>query len=315
MVDVLQLFMVAVVVFLMLGLGATVTWETFTGIVKAPKGPLIGMFCQFGCMPLLSFSLAKILGVSNLTGLSMVMVGCTPGGVTSNLFTYFSRGDVTLSIAMTVMSNSLAFGMMPLLLYIYGTSFTTDTVKIPYANLIVGLFLTLFPAAIGMLVLKKNPPVAKKLEKIASILGMIFILVAGVQGVRDNLDLLTSGWKLWFAAVLMCPMGTAIGYCLAKLGKMEPRQCRTVALETGIQNTTLTIAIIMLSFPKGDVAVDGEEGGKLKDDIHSETVAFALMYTLFLIVTSAMVSFVFNRISAAEVEDDKEGKKVEIEVA
>lgn len=55
MVDVLQLFMVAVVVFLMLGLGATVTWETFTGIVKAPKGPLIGMFCQFGCMPLLSF--------------------------------------------------------------------------------------------------------------------------------------------------------------------------------------------------------------------------------------------------------------------
>ena len=68
----------------------------------------------------------------------MILIGCTPGGSTSNLFTYFSRGDLPLSIGMTLVSNTAAFVMMPLLLLIYSPAFTSDELTIPYVTIVVG---------------------------------------------------------------------------------------------------------------------------------------------------------------------------------
>lgn len=121
---------------------------------------------QFVLMPLCAYALAKAVGVSNEMGLSMILIGCTPGGSTSNLFTYFSRGDLPLSIAMTVISNTAAFFMMPLLLLIYGPAFTSDSMKIPYTTILAGLLVVLIPVAIGMAILKRNEELAKKLEKV-----------------------------------------------------------------------------------------------------------------------------------------------------
>ena len=138
MVDVLQVLMVGVVFTLMLGLGSTVRVSDLLAIKKNPKAPLIGFICQFVLMPLCAYALAKIVGVTDEQGLSMVLVGCTPGGSTSNLFTFFSRGDLPLSIVMTVISNSAAFFMMPLLLLIYGPAFTSDSLQIPFGNIFAG---------------------------------------------------------------------------------------------------------------------------------------------------------------------------------
>jgi predicted Na+-dependent transporter len=102
MADALQLLMVGVVFCLMLGLGSTVKPSDVTGLRHNPKPAAIGFISQFIFMPLMAFCLAKILDVPDTMGLSMILIGCTPGGSTSNLFTYFSRGDVGLSIAMTL---------------------------------------------------------------------------------------------------------------------------------------------------------------------------------------------------------------------
>jgi predicted Na+-dependent transporter len=166
-------------------------------------------------------------------------------------------------------SNVAAFFMMPLLLMLYGPAFTNDDIEIPFTQIILGLLVTLIPVGIGMTVLAKRPNVAKKLEKGASILGALFIAAAIVAGISSNQDLFTSGYKLYVASVFMVPIGALCGYGLSAAAKLPHKQRRTVALETGIQNSTLTIAIITLSFPRG---TDAET--KLQDDV----LAFALMY-------------------------------------
>ncbi|GMI45092.1 hypothetical protein TrCOL_g10288 [Triparma columacea] len=302
MADTLQILMIGVVFFLMLGLGSTVRISDLTAIKSNPKGPIIGFISQFLLMPLCAFALAKAVNVTDEQGLSMVLIGCTPGGSTSNLFTYFSRGDLPLSIAMTVISNAAAFFMMPLLLLIYSPAFTGDDIEIPYAQIFLGLLVVLFPVAIGMVILAKKPDVAAKLEKFASVLGALFILAAIVAGCLQNKDLFTSGWKLWFCSIVMLPFAASFGYGLSTLAKLPKKQRRTIALETGIQNTTLTIAIIILSYPTSDTDPS-------KEELQKDVLAFPLMFSLFLVLSACVISFIFNKISVGEIEEEGDEKK------
>lgn len=306
MADVLQIFMILLVFCLMLGLGSTVRPQNIKDVIKNPKAPAIGFVSQFILMPFTAWAMAKALGVPDTHGLSMILIGCTPGGSTSNLFTYFSRGDLPLSIAMTVVSNTAAFFMMPLLLLILGPSFTSDDVEIPYASIFVGLLVVLIPVGLGMVVLQKNEGVAKKLEKFASALGTIFIAAAIVAGIVQNPHLFTSGWKLYFSAILMLPCAAGFGYGIATLAGLPNKQRRTIFLETGIQNTTLTIAIITLAYPAGK---EGSPTKEAEDDLQKDVLAFALMYSLFLIISSCIATFVFRKLSEGEVEEEEGEKK------
>ena len=109
-----------------------------------------------------------------------------------------------------------------------------------------------------------------------------------------------SGHKMYLSSVFMAPCGYLAGYGLASLFGLPPRQRRTIALETGIQNSTLTIAIIMLTYPRGDAAAN-----QLQEDV----LAFAIMYSLFLVLSGCVVTFVFRKIS--EGEEDEEGREGE----
>ena len=139
--DVLQMIFGVIVIVLMLGLGAAMSMKEFKEALRMWKAPLVAVLCQFILMPLISFGLALALGVTKLQGLSMLVVGCSPGGSTSNLFAYYSRADLPLSILATSLSTLLSVGMMPLCLYIYSSPFTDDNVSIPLTSLITPLSL------------------------------------------------------------------------------------------------------------------------------------------------------------------------------
>jgi BASS family bile acid:Na+ symporter len=219
---------------------------------------------------------------------------------TSSPQSEISNSNPTPSLSLSALhrvSNTAAFVMMPLLLILLGPAFTSDDMEIPYASVFVGLLVVLIPVAIGMTILRKSPAVAAKLEKFASTLGGFFIFAAIVAGLIQNTELLTSGYKLYAASILMAPCGYACGYGLAALGNLAPKQRRTIALETGIQNSTLTIAIIMLTYPGGT-----EEEDQLQQDV----LAFALMYSLFLIISGCFVTLGFRHLSKDEPEDEPE---------
>ena len=134
--DPLQLIFAVVVILLMLGLGATLTPGDFRRARKVWKAPLVAVLCQFVFMPLISFGLAIVLGVTKAQGISMLVVGCSPGGSTSNLFTYYSRGDLPLSIIATSLSTLLSVGLLPLCLLVYSPPFTDEHLRIPFSSLV-----------------------------------------------------------------------------------------------------------------------------------------------------------------------------------
>ena len=273
------------IVVLMLGMGATLTRADFAAALKRPKGILIGMLSQFGLMPLLAFGLAKMLGLPDLVAISLIMVGATPGGTTSNLFTYFSRGDVSLSISMTVASSLASIVMMPLLVGVYVTSLDTG-IDVPIVKIVATIVIMLVPVFIGIFIRSKSPGKAAVLEKIGSVFGVLIIAFLIVSFVSREIDLLRStGAAVYAGVALLCFGGFLFGYSGSRLSGLAKDQSRTVSLETGIQNTPLTMAIIVASFPKED---------------HAQMMVLPLIYALSIVVYACIVTGVFRKMAAAE---------------
>ncbi|CAM1310932.1 Uncharacterised protein g5559 [Pycnogonum litorale] len=102
--------------------------------IRRPVGISIGVASQFIIMPLCAFSIAHAMKLPALESISLLVLSSTPGGAISNMFAYWARGDINLSIAMTSASTCLALGMMPLNLYLYSRSWTSDSIRLPMKN-------------------------------------------------------------------------------------------------------------------------------------------------------------------------------------
>jgi predicted Na+-dependent transporter len=119
MVDALSIILPILLVAVGLGLGSTLTKADFTRALKKPQAAITGIVCQFGIMPVMAFSLAKAFDFSDEIAFGCVLTGSCPGGVSSNLFTYLSRGDVGLSVTMSAISTLSATFMIPLLMLLF----------------------------------------------------------------------------------------------------------------------------------------------------------------------------------------------------
>ncbi|XP_072049955.1 ileal sodium/bile acid cotransporter-like [Amphiura filiformis] len=239
-----------ILVLIMLGMGCVISIKDLKTTCRRPVGVLIGFISQFLVMPLLTFSLAHALQIEPQFAIGMLIIGCSPGGTISNLFTYWTNGDTCLSVVMTTASTIFAFGMMPLNLFIYSRSWTSKTSVIPYKEIAIAFAIIIAPVSFGMLVRYKLKRWAPYVEKICSILSLIGIpIVITLNGII-NPRMFTSGWKVWFASVTLPFLGFSIGYGMARLLKQSHTICRTIAFETGVQNAALTFTLILLTFSR-----------------------------------------------------------------
>ncbi|XP_072050037.1 ileal sodium/bile acid cotransporter-like [Amphiura filiformis] len=235
-------------VFIMVGMGCVISIKDIKTTCRRPVGVLIGFISQFLVMPLLTFSLAHALQIKAEFAIGMLIVGCSPGGTVSNLFTYWTNGDICLSVVMTTASTIFAFGMMPLNLFIYSRSWTNETSVIPYKDIVITLVCTVVPFSFGLLIRYKLKRWAPYVEKINSITALIGIPIVITLNALINPRMFTSGWKIWFASVTLPFLGFSIGYGMARLLKQSHTICRTVAFETGCQNVALTLTLILMTF-------------------------------------------------------------------
>jgi BASS family bile acid:Na+ symporter len=238
-------------------------------------------------MPLIGFLLALTLPVSNEIKIGLLIMGCMPGGTTSNIFTYFSKGNLALSVLMTV--NSTVFGviLIPLLLVTYVALLQQAgvNIQIPAANIIVTLFLLLVPVAIGMALRKWNANVGALIELIGGALGIFFIVFLLLSWVPRNWQfLMGTPPAVFIGAIALGVLGFLFGYLLSVLLKLHPRNARTVALETGIQNGPLAIAIVALTF-----------AGTQQQAI----MAVPALYSLFIVLTSTAITLWFRKANMA----------------
>ncbi|MDC0255714.1 bile acid:sodium symporter [Bacteriovoracales bacterium] len=267
---------------LMMGMGSTLSFEAFKNAFKNPKGLFIGLCSQFGLMPIIAFILAKVFDLPTEAAISLIMLGSAPGGTTSNLFAYFAKGDLALSISMTCFSTIMAFFMMPLCLKLTVSSFTDVGFFIPYKNIIFTLISILIPVSIGMFINSKNKEMAKKTEKAGSIIGIVVIIFVIVVTLMKNSEAyLDASGAYYFVAIFLGIFGFIFGLAMSKLFKLSTYQVKAVSLETGIQNTPLTIAIIMLSFP---------------EELHQKLLVIPAIYALFIVLNSCVFSYLLSMI-------------------
>ncbi len=270
---------------IMLGMGASLTFKDFAIALRKPQGIVLGLLCQYGIMPLLAFALAKALALPPAYAVGLILMGCMPGGTTSNIFTYFSKGVLSLSILMTMSSTLLAIFMVPLTLAFYSSGIEGQW-QIPRENVIQVLVVLLVPTVIGIGLRKWNANLGAVIEMIGGLLGVFVILFLIGSWVPRNWQLLLdTGFPVYAGSIGLGLAGFALGYGLSRLLRQDSRRARTVALETGIQNGPLAVLIVLLSFA-------GTQ--------QQQVLLIPVLYSLFIVVTSSVVTVWFRGITTGE---------------
>ncbi len=277
-----QALLAAMIFVIMLGMGASLTPRDFWLALKRPYGLMIGVVSQYGFMPFIGFIMAITLDLPEPIAIGLLIVSCMPGGTTSNIFTYFSKGNLALSVLMTVTSTIFGVLLIPLVLLIYASVLD---LTIPRENIISTLVILLIPVGIGMTLRKINANVGAVTEFMGSALALFFIAFIAISWVPRNWQfLLNTTPATYFAAIMLGVFGITIGYTFARILRLHPRNARTVALETGIQHAPLAIAIIALTFA-------GSE--------QQSIIAVGALYSLFIVITSTLVTLIFRRANTA----------------
>jgi BASS family bile acid:Na+ symporter len=283
------------IVVIMFGLGAGLTPKDFGLALRRPWGLIIGWVTQFGIMPFVAYILIVTVlfpfsppGEMAWIALGALIMGSVPAGTTSNLFTYFSKGNLALSLVMTVNSTLWAFIMTPAVILLYANFLDLDgTVSIDpieLATVIAGLVV---PVALGMLLRRLSSNVGAVLELLGGVFGVLFIPFLIIIWVPRNWQLLLdTQWPTYVVAIGLGVVGIFTAYGIARLIKLHPMNARTVGLETGIQNGPLAIAVIIAIY--------------LDTDFVDEILLIPALYSLFIVIVSTAVTFWFRRANLAE---------------
>ncbi|XP_066273138.1 ileal sodium/bile acid cotransporter-like [Branchiostoma lanceolatum] len=303
---------IGILVFIMLAMGCTLELRTLVRLVRNPRqidprffiGVVIGFLTQFLAMPLCGFAVAHIMQYSPMVAVGALVCTCCPGGTVSNIFTYWNKGDVALSVTMTSCSTVLAMGMMPLNLWIYSRSWTDQAAVIPYTQIVVALASILGPALVGMLLKLWSERLANFVIKLGSVLGLAGIAASITLSVFINPDMFTRSWKLWLGAAILPYIGFSIGFCCASipLFKMSQARRRTVAFETGLQNVSIAYAIIQLTFtaPRGKAFL-------------GDFLIFSILYGPFMMIDGLLLTAIYRLWVALQSRRNAQGEDVDKE--
>lgn len=231
---------------IMFGMGMTLTRADFKRVVLRPHEVALGVFAQYGIMPFVGFVIARFLRLEPLIAVGVVVVGSCPGGTASNVITYFARGDVALSVTMTSVSTLLSPVFTPALVYLLAGKW----VEVPVMRLFLfTLQIVLFPVALGVFVRgllgSRVNRVLGALPVISSIT-IIFIVGVIIGASADSLH--EVGLRTIAAVVIHNTVGLFLGFLLARLLGMEASKARAVAIEIGMQNSGLGVAIAKSHF-------------------------------------------------------------------
>jgi len=243
----------------MLGMGLGLIPEDFRRITRYPKAVAVGSLCQVLLLPLIGTLIAMVVPMQPEIAVGLIVVALCPGGPSSNLMTYLARGDVALSVTLTAVSSIVTVFTIPLFTNLALQHFLGEStaIALPVGSTILQIFLiTLLPVAIGMTIRYLFPNTARRLEKQMSrlaigLLALIITLLAIKEGNKLPGFLMQAGMSV----VLLNLLAMLAGWLAAKLFRLPLAQQICIAIEVGIQNGTLAIAITAGLLNNADMAV------------------------------------------------------------
>jgi len=239
----------------MFGVALGIKTDDFRILLKQPKLVLVGLLSQFILLPMLTFGIVMLIKPQPSIALGMMMVAACPGGNISNFMTHLAKGNTALSVSLTAFATFLAMFMTPFNFQFYGnlyepTSEILKTVAIEPLELVkVVLMILGVPLALGMLLRYKNEALAIKLSKLLKPLSILVFVVIVIIALSNNLDVFND----YIHHVLYIGIGHNIlaillGFFVAKSFGLSLRNQKTLAIETGIQNSGLGLLLIFTFF-------------------------------------------------------------------
>jgi BASS family bile acid:Na+ symporter len=215
-------------------------------VVRRPFTVLLGVGLQFLLMPLAGWLLAVLFQLPAQLAVGVILVGCSPGGTASNVICYLARGDVALSITLTAVSTVLAVLATPLLTLFYAG----QVVPVPVLDMLLSILkIIILPVGCGVLLnhfLQRRLAPLQRLFPVISVAAIVLIIAIIVALNQAQLGRLGAGMVC--AVLLHNGVGLLGGYWLPFLLGRERRECRTLAIETGMQNSGLAVALAVKYF-------------------------------------------------------------------
>ena len=242
----------------MFGMGLTIKAEDFRIVFTRPKDLCIGFILQYTVMPLAAFALAKAFGLSADLALGVILVGCCPGGTASNVITYVAKGDVPLSVGMTIVSTLLAPLCTPVLVYFLAGSW----VEVSLVTMMISVVkVVLIPVLAGILIYRifpKQVDAVREMLPLVSVIAIVMI-ISGIVGSNAE-KIMTCGLLVMVVVAIHNTIGLALGTVAAKLMKLEEKKVTAIGIEVGMQNSGLAISLATANFAANPLATLPEIG-------------------------------------------------------
>jgi len=232
---------------IMFGMGLSLKLTDFKNLAKSPKAIGIGLAGQLLLLPLLAFIIAITLQLPPEIAVGLIIIALAPGGATSNMFTYLSKGDVSLSISLTALVSVITPFTIPIMAAFSMAFFMENSAEFSFPilkTIIQLLAITLVPVTFGMLILARWPNVAAKIEAFLKWFSVIFLLLIIVLIVLKNKDNVVVFFaQAGLATLILNISALIIGYMIAKKAQLPHAQATSIGFEVGIQNGTLALLV------------------------------------------------------------------------
>ena len=222
---------------IMLAMGLTLSFADYRKLARIPRCILVGVGAQFAIMPLAGFTIAWAMGLEKGLAVGLILVACCPGGTASNIVTYLARGNLALSVAMTMASTLAAIALTPILTgELAGTYVEIDRWNL-FRNMVA---IVLVPVVAGTLISEQFPKAAKAVSAYLPLIAIVLVvlIVGGIVGGAKELIRAHAG-ELLLATFLLHAFGFGLGYLAARLLGLGAREVRTISIEVGMQNSGL----------------------------------------------------------------------------
>ncbi|WP_299001215.1 bile acid:sodium symporter family protein [uncultured Tenacibaculum sp.] len=240
---------------IMFGIALDIKIEDFKRLKNNPKILFVGLLSQFILLPFLTFILIYIIKPYPSFALGMMMVAACPGGNVSNFFSKMAKGNTALSVSLTAFATIICLVMTPLNLQLWGSLYEPTNIILksvslnPFELFKLVLLILGIPIILGMLVNHYHHEMAKKINKLLRPFSIFFFILLIVVALYDNADIFKNYIHLvLFLVIFHNIYAFVIGYVTAKSFKLNNKDCKTISMETGIQNSGLGLLLIFSFF-------------------------------------------------------------------
>lgn len=230
----------------MFGMGMTLTFQDFKRVLQRPWEVLLGVVAQFLIMPLAAWFLVWLFALPAELAIGVVLVGTCPGGTASNVISYLAKGDVALSVSMTMATTLLAPVVTPTLTWLLAGSW----IEVSFTAMMISIAqMVLLPLLLGLTAHHFFERTVEKILPVMPVVSVVTIvlLVGGVVALGAE-SLLDVGLLMAAIVVLHNAFGLVLGYGMARLFRLDSKKARTVSIEVGMQNSGMAASLAVLYF-------------------------------------------------------------------